>query len=95
MRVKKRKMERERKAEKDRDTERGRDRKRQIELDKIGHDINDITITTIVTCIFSGITCEININECMSDPCVNNGTCQDGVNMYMCDCISGWEGKSN
>ncbi|XP_072047323.1 uncharacterized protein [Amphiura filiformis] len=29
-----------------------------------------------------------DINECDSDPCLNGGTCNDGVNAYTCDCYN-------
>ena len=31
-------------------------------------------------------------NECASGPCVNGGTCVDGVNGYTCNCVPGWDG---
>lgn len=37
---------------------------------------------------FSGTRCEININECNSYPCKNNGKCIDGPNNYTCDCTN-------
>ncbi|KAK6489872.1 protein eyes shut-like protein [Huso huso] len=43
---------------------------------------------------FSGIRCEININECASAPCLNNGRCIDGVNCYQCLCASGFMGSN-
>ena len=33
-----------------------------------------------------------DINECISRPCVNNATCEDGVAGYVCHCLPGWEG---
>ena len=33
-----------------------------------------------------------DINECVSTPCVNGGTCVDQVNGYMCNCIPGYTG---
>ena len=33
-----------------------------------------------------------NIDECSSGPCLNGGTCQDGVNAYTCDCDAGYDG---
>ena len=34
----------------------------------------------------------IDINECHSDPCMNEGTCQDGVFQYTCSCADGYTG---
>ena len=35
---------------------------------------------------FEGEFCEINIDDCSSNPCLNNGTCVDGVNGHQCKC---------
>ncbi|KAK3593640.1 hypothetical protein CHS0354_025531 [Potamilus streckersoni] len=43
---------------------------------------------------FTGIYCEININECASNPCVNGGTCQDHVNRFRCICPLGYTGSN-
>lgn len=49
------------------------------------------------TCIcnegFSGIYCHENINDCISNPCRNGGTCIDKVNSFQCFCPDGWEGR--
>uniref|UniRef100_A0A673CLG3 Delta-like protein n=1 Tax=Sphaeramia orbicularis TaxID=375764 RepID=A0A673CLG3_9TELE len=49
------------------------------------------------TCVcdqgFSGIYCHENINDCISNPCKNGGTCIDGVNSFQCFCPDGWEGQ--
>ena len=34
---------------------------------------------------FNGDNCEMNIDECASNPC-NEGTCEDLVDDYKCDC---------
>ncbi|XP_035688625.1 neurogenic locus notch homolog protein 1-like [Branchiostoma floridae] len=34
----------------------------------------------------------INIDECVSSPCQNGGTCHDLINEYRCDCQPGWSG---
>lgn len=40
-----------------------------------------------------GKDCEININECESNPCGPEGTCSDEINRYVCVCNEGYEGK--
>ena len=30
------------------------------------------------------------IDECLSDPCLNDGTCLDEINGYTCQCIDGF-----
>lgn len=34
-----------------------------------------------------------DVNDCISDPCSNGGTCVDGVNAFQCVCPGGWEGR--
>ena len=43
---------------------------------------------------FTGVKCEININECESNPCQNEATCYDFDNRYECKCVAGYEGKN-
>lgn len=34
-----------------------------------------------------GKNCDLNVNECLSNPCLNNGTCvETSINSYMCNC---------
>ncbi|XP_054708446.1 sushi, von Willebrand factor type A, EGF and pentraxin domain-containing protein 1-like [Uloborus diversus] len=40
-----------------------------------------------------GTYCEVNIDDCASKPCLNNGTCTDAVGGYICSCPIGWTGK--
>lgn len=40
-----------------------------------------------------GLTCESNIDECLSNPCDNNATCIDGIDEYICNCEAGFEGN--
>ncbi|XP_071941000.1 uncharacterized protein [Antedon mediterranea] len=35
-------------------------------------------------------TC-VEINDCESEPCLNGGTCLDGVSQYTCTCTEQWE----
>ncbi|KAM6916581.1 protein eyes shut homolog [Xenentodon cancila] len=41
---------------------------------------------------FEGSWCEIDTNECGSNPCQNQGGCVDQVNGYRCDCKKGFSG---
>ena len=41
---------------------------------------------------FTGTYCHLNINECLSVNCQNNGTCIDQINGYKCECPSGFTG---
>jgi hypothetical protein len=41
----------------------------------------------------TGDTCNIvGIHECASNPCLNGGTCADGLFSYVCECLAGTEG---
>lgn len=42
---------------------------------------------------FNKILLFLDINDCISSPCKNGGTCVDGVNSFQCFCQEGWEGK--
>lgn len=42
---------------------------------------------------FAGLRCEININECSSNPCANGSTCVDRINDYTCVCPPGYTGR--
>ncbi|XP_068160694.1 cubilin [Antennarius striatus] len=39
-----------------------------------------------------GQNCDQNINECLSNPCQNGGTCTDYINGFTCTCTSQWTG---
>ena len=34
----------------------------------------------------------LDIDDCASNPCQNNGTCVDGVTSYTCKCLAGFTG---
>ena len=36
--------------------------------------------------------CQTNINDCISQPCANNGSCTDEVNTFSCSCRPGYTG---
>lgn len=41
---------------------------------------------------FTGDKCQTDMNECLSEPCKNGGTCSDYVNSYTCKCQVGFDG---
>eukprot|EP00105_Crassostrea_gigas_P046428 XP_019930576.1 PREDICTED: sushi, nidogen and EGF-like domain-containing protein 1 [Crassostrea gigas] len=43
---------------------------------------------------YTGSRCDTNIDECLPDPCHNNGTCTDLVNNYQCNCAAGFNGTN-
>ena len=36
----------------------------------------------------------LDIDECAAKPCLNGGSCQDGVNSYKCACVAGFDGNN-
>ncbi|XP_053613363.1 protein serrate isoform X1 [Plodia interpunctella] len=43
---------------------------------------------------WGGLLCDTEINECIANPCRNNGTCIDGTGDFTCVCRDGWTGKT-
>lgn len=41
---------------------------------------------------FVGALCNIDYNECASQPCGNGATCVNGVAQFTCQCPIGWQG---
>ena len=42
---------------------------------------------------YAGVYCEVDINECESEPCQNGGKCTNLIGEYRCNCAgTGFEG---
>jgi len=41
-----------------------------------------------------GRFCEVDLNECESEPCLNRGTCVDRPGFFVCVCVEGFGGKT-
>ena len=48
---------------------------------------NDVELDFLIYLIFA------DINDCMEEPCNNNGTCTDGIADYTCTCPLGYIGS--
>ena len=40
---------------------------------------------------YTGSTCEVNIDDCVSVTCPSNSVCEDRVDAFVCVCLSGFE----
>ncbi|MFT7622194.1 MAG: hypothetical protein ACI9WU_001362 [Myxococcota bacterium] len=42
---------------------------------------------------FNGPDCATDVDECASEPCLNGGTCVDGIATFTCECSAGFDGE--
>nr|XP_026695897.1 cubilin-like [Ciona intestinalis] len=43
---------------------------------------------------WSGVNCDVNIDDCLTQPCNDGGTCIDGVGEYYCKCPNNYGGTN-
>lgn len=53
-----------------------------------------LIVLTLSNFSLSGKMCQININECASQPCLHGGTCVDQINAYLCNCTDEYMGRN-
>ena len=56
---------------------------------------NSSTYTCYCIDGYTGVQCQTNWDECWSSPCLNGGTCHDGVAAFNCTCPAGYTGTSD
>ena len=56
---------------------------------------NSSTYTCYCIDGYTGVQCQTNWDECWSSPCLNGGTCHDGVAAFNCTCPAGYTGMSD
>lgn len=50
-------------------------------------------LTLLKTTMYNLFFSLLDINECIPNPCINSGLCEDLVNDFNCKCDDGFEGK--
>lgn len=53
-----------------------------------------IRLDRLFQCLSTGVHCEINVDDCASNPCQHNGTCTDLVNAFLCTCTPEFVGST-
>ena len=43
---------------------------------------------------WEGDLCDVNIDDCVDNPCGEKGACVDGIESFTCKCHPGWDGEN-
>jgi len=54
--------------------------------------LNDVYEAPLNILADVGRFCEVDLNECESEPCFNGGTCVDRPGYFVCVCVEGFGG---
>ena len=41
---------------------------------------------------WTGRFCEVDRDDCSTQPCANGGICRDGIDEFTCECVAGYKG---
>ena len=63
-----------------------------IVVDLYTQSIVKLDSMTLDLLLLQGRNCEIDVNMCRSNPCLNGGTCSNFPNTFMCSCVPGFTG---
>lgn len=67
-----------------------------VSLDHIVNTVSTalLFMARMIVCYFNKIEfTPIDLNDCLPNPCRNNGMCLDGDGTFTCKCAPGWTGK--
>ena len=42
----------------------------------------------------NGTLCDMEVDECLSEPCLNDGSCTDNIGSFSCSCAAGYVGET-
>ena len=54
----------------------------------------NISVLYDIAFLLAGDRCELDINECNDNPCMNGGNCTNYNGSYLCDCTLGYDGTN-
>lgn len=61
---------------------------RDLDKERIGIFALDSIVSDV-----AGTSCEIEIDECQSQPCLHGGSCHAHINGFWCTCLEGFQGE--
>lgn len=62
-------------------------------INELMHECMTDWFMNYINWLHKGTRCELNVDECSSNPCQNGGRCVDGLGGYHCLCFRGFTGS--